>query len=124
MQRARWLLGLATGVLLGAALFGHASSLRATSGSLGGAAQVVSSCQGLPIRVSYELDGSDVTGVTLRDIDASSCRDATMLVSVTAADSRMLAEVTTTVPATSFMTIPISPTKAADVFGVHVAISG
>ncbi len=123
MQGARWAIGLATVVVLGGALVARAASLGMTTGSLGAAAQVVSSCQTEPIHVSYVVDASgDVTGVTLNDIDSSSCHGATMLVSITDTSSQVLADTSSTVESSS-VTVPVTHTHAADIFGVHVSIA-
>jgi hypothetical protein len=124
-QGARLGLALVTALIVGGGVFGLATSFRTTSSTLGSTAQLVSSCQNDPIDVSYQLVGTDeVNGVVLHNIDTASCNGGTLQVSVTDQDAQVLADATEVVGSSgTTFTIPIQPTKAANVFGVHVSIA-
>ena len=133
---------LATGVVVGTAVFGSvyglAASLGVTSRTLGAGSSVVAGCQATQLTVAYApvydatLPGYKVGVVTVSGLDttsATNCASKGYKVTLTGAANASLGEITGTTPAsgTSF-TADFTSTNplvsAASVTGVHVLITG
>jgi hypothetical protein len=134
MKRA--IIALAIGGAVFAGIYGFAASLGVSSQTLGAGSSAVAACQTQTLTISYTPTyngtapaGYRATTVTVGGIDtgAGACGGKAIRVTLTGpgGSDASLGEQTGTTPTTgTSMDFTFANVKAADVTGVHVAISG
>ena len=132
MKRA--MIALASAILVFATVYGFAASLTVTSASLGAGTSAVAACQATALNVTYtpsyssSIPGYESTTVTVNGLDetAPKCGGKAIRVTLANGANTSLGEQTATLPTgvATTQAFTFTGVSAANVFGVHVVISG